>query len=300
MDLTVLIAFVVFISAALLVFAFRLSRVMWLEEQAERARERARALRERAARSRLAEGMDPKLIGSFSDLVTFADAKVERAAAARGGAPSSDCVDGLVTQAGVTVAEVNLPRHDMASCVGAVSLEEGGEAVVDIGGESPRRAACPATGDGRAAGGGHKNGRLLDGLSAVQGEESTAVRGTPQDESGADADKRVSPPSDASSERCSPSDGERQGSPPAVVLAGESGRAAVGDGGSVGDAANVVISMTSAECSVCLVEFEDDVMLRRMHCCRHLFHQDCLEKWLEYRLSCPICRVQVKELLLIV
>ncbi|CAI7867992.1 unnamed protein product [Closterium sp. NIES-53] len=357
MDLGILLAFVVLFASMLLVCAYRLFRVVWAEEQADRARERERALRERAARSRLAEALDPKLLGAFSDLVTYADAmlerdadakverdadvKLERDAAARGSAPSSpSAAKGLVTLADVTVGGAKLPRDD-ESCVGddGCSQEDGAIVVVDIRGEDSgagsecrsRKAECqpgceltsaepnrtspgegeveggkaeaiertpapPATSDGMAASCDQKNWGTEDGSSAVQGEEAAAAEGTEsQEESRLCADSRVLPSSDALSKCSSPAIAERQGPKPAVMLAGQTEFAAVAGSGGTGSASEVAIPLipvTAAECSVCLVEFEDDNMLRCMHCCRHLFHQDCLEKWLEYSLSCPVCRVK--------
>ncbi|CAI5988381.1 unnamed protein product [Closterium sp. NIES-64] len=337
MDLGILLAFAVMVASMILVCAYRLFRVVWAEEQAERARERERALRERAARSRLAEALDPKLLGAFSDLVTYADAKLERDADeklerdadARGSAPSSPCADkGFVTLADVTVAGAKLLRDD-ESCVGGGGCvhEDGATVVVGIdirvegtgagGSECSSRKEChpgceltsaepnrtlsgegegeggggvemegeaiertpsrPATLDGVAASCDQKNWAIEDGSSAVQGEESAAAEGTEsQEESRVCADNMALPSSDAASKCSSPSDGERQGLLPAAMLAGQPDSLAVaGSGGTNGECevAIPVIPVTAAECSVCLVEFEDDSMLRRMHCCRHLFHQ---------------------------
>ncbi|CAI5932351.1 unnamed protein product [Closterium sp. NIES-64] len=295
MDLGILLAFAVMVASMILVCAYRLFRVVWAEEQAERARERERALRERAARSRLAEALDPKLLGAFSDLVTYADAKLERDADeklerdadARGSAPSSPCADkGFVTLADVTVAGAKLLRDD-ESCVGGGGCvqEDGATVVVGIdirvegtgAGGSECSSRKESTLDGVAASCDQKNWAIEDGSSAVQGEESAAAEGTEsQEESRVCADNMALPSSDATSKCSSPSGGERQGLLPAAMLAGQPDSLAVaGSGGTNGECevAIPVIPVTAAECSVCLVEFEDDSMLRRMHCCRHLFHQ---------------------------
>lgn len=44
------------------------------------------------------------------------------------------------------------------------------------------------------------------------------------------------------------------------------------------------------ECSICLVEFEDDSMLRLLTACCHVFHQECIDLWLESHKTCPFCR----------
>ncbi|KAM1172743.1 hypothetical protein ACFXTH_022940 [Malus domestica] len=44
------------------------------------------------------------------------------------------------------------------------------------------------------------------------------------------------------------------------------------------------------ECAICLVEFEDDSMLRLLTVCCHVFHKDCIDLWLESHKTCPFCR----------
>ncbi|CAI5506156.1 unnamed protein product [Closterium sp. Naga37s-1] len=262
---------------------------LWAEEQADRGRERERALRERAARSRLAEALDPKLLGAFSDLVTYADVKLERDADARGSAPSSpSALTGLLTLADVTVAGGRLPGDDESCVGGGGSLQEDGTTVVvDIRGEgtgsggsecSNRNDECrPATKGAVAGNCDQKNWGIEDGSSAVQVKEAAAAEGTEsQEESAAGADSRALPSSYAPSIGLSPSGGKSQGPLPAEVLELQPEFAAVAGSGGTGGASEVaipVIAVTATECSVCLVEFEDDAMLRRMHCCRHLFHQ---------------------------
>ncbi|KAJ4728655.1 RING-H2 finger protein ATL29-like [Melia azedarach] len=44
------------------------------------------------------------------------------------------------------------------------------------------------------------------------------------------------------------------------------------------------------ECAICLAEFEDDNMLRLLTVCYHVFHQECIDLWLESHKTCPVCR----------
>ncbi|KAL9327343.1 hypothetical protein ACSQ67_007988 [Phaseolus vulgaris] len=44
------------------------------------------------------------------------------------------------------------------------------------------------------------------------------------------------------------------------------------------------------ECAICLVEFEDDNMLRLLTLCCHVFHRDCIDLWLCSHKTCPVCR----------
>lgn len=44
------------------------------------------------------------------------------------------------------------------------------------------------------------------------------------------------------------------------------------------------------ECAICLIEFEDDHVLRLITICSHVFHQDCIDVWFEMHKTCPACR----------
>ncbi|OIW10669.1 hypothetical protein TanjilG_16041 [Lupinus angustifolius] len=46
----------------------------------------------------------------------------------------------------------------------------------------------------------------------------------------------------------------------------------------------------SLECAICLLEFEDDSMLRFLTICSHVFHQECIDLWLCSNKTCPVCR----------
>ncbi|XP_055822212.1 RING-H2 finger protein ATL29-like [Solanum dulcamara] len=47
------------------------------------------------------------------------------------------------------------------------------------------------------------------------------------------------------------------------------------------------------ECAICLVEFDDDSMLRLVTSCNHVYHQDCIDLWLESHKTCPVCRANL-------
>lgn len=47
------------------------------------------------------------------------------------------------------------------------------------------------------------------------------------------------------------------------------------------------------ECAVCLSEFEEDEEIRKLKC-KHIFHKDCLDRWLQHcSATCPLCRNKV-------
>eukprot|EP01018_Ginkgo_biloba_P020150 Gb_28980 [translate_table: standard] len=45
-------------------------------------------------------------------------------------------------------------------------------------------------------------------------------------------------------------------------------------------------------CAVCLSEFERQEKIRLLSNCSHIFHKDCLDKWVSdrHQNSCPLCR----------
>ncbi|KAK7252490.1 hypothetical protein RIF29_36463 [Crotalaria pallida] len=49
----------------------------------------------------------------------------------------------------------------------------------------------------------------------------------------------------------------------------------------------------SLECAICLLEFEDDSMLRLLTFCCHVFHQECIDLWLCSNKTCPVCRKEL-------
>ncbi|KAK1562726.1 hypothetical protein Q3G72_016207 [Acer saccharum] len=48
-------------------------------------------------------------------------------------------------------------------------------------------------------------------------------------------------------------------------------------------------------CSICLQVFQGGDCARKLPNCGHIFHQDCIDKWLTRNGSCPVCRNCVYE-----
>jgi hypothetical protein len=42
-------------------------------------------------------------------------------------------------------------------------------------------------------------------------------------------------------------------------------------------------------CSICFDKFIDSDMCRELKC-KHLYHQNCIDKWLDEHITCPVCR----------
>lgn len=49
------------------------------------------------------------------------------------------------------------------------------------------------------------------------------------------------------------------------------------------------------ECIVCLMEFEEDEMVKILPC-GHMFHTDCIDEWLKRSTFCPLCKADPREL----
>ncbi|KAH6836420.1 hypothetical protein C2S53_016479 [Perilla frutescens var. hirtella] len=50
----------------------------------------------------------------------------------------------------------------------------------------------------------------------------------------------------------------------------------------------------SVECAVCLSALEDGEMARSLPNCKHTFHAECIDQWLESNSTCPICRTEAE------
>ncbi|KAK8562681.1 hypothetical protein V6N13_018747 [Hibiscus sabdariffa] len=47
----------------------------------------------------------------------------------------------------------------------------------------------------------------------------------------------------------------------------------------------------AAVCSICLAEFDDEDVVSQIQKCGHVFHMNCIEKWMERdHFTCPLCR----------
>ncbi|KAK7244303.1 hypothetical protein RIF29_39123 [Crotalaria pallida] len=54
-------------------------------------------------------------------------------------------------------------------------------------------------------------------------------------------------------------------------------------------------SCSDHECVICLNNFGEDDSCRVLPMCKHIFHSDCIDKWLIIHATCPICRKNVTK-----
>ncbi|XP_022158251.1 RING-H2 finger protein ATL1-like [Momordica charantia] len=47
------------------------------------------------------------------------------------------------------------------------------------------------------------------------------------------------------------------------------------------------------ECAICLSKFEQGEKCRKMSKCDHVFHRDCIDRWLKAERHCPLCRTSI-------
>lgn len=54
-------------------------------------------------------------------------------------------------------------------------------------------------------------------------------------------------------------------------------------------------STEDSHCTVCLVEYLDEDILRILPYCGHFFHEGCIDVWLQLQSTCPVCRISLRE-----
>ncbi|KAF8088780.1 hypothetical protein N665_0530s0035 [Sinapis alba] len=54
----------------------------------------------------------------------------------------------------------------------------------------------------------------------------------------------------------------------------------------------VDIDSCEGECVICLEEWKEEEIVKEMPC-KHRFHGGCIEKWLGFHGSCPVCRYEM-------
>ena len=48
------------------------------------------------------------------------------------------------------------------------------------------------------------------------------------------------------------------------------------------------------KCSICLNEFKEMERVKLFSCKLHLFHKDCIMKWLKEHDFCPLCKKNIE------
>jgi len=63
----------------------------------------------------------------------------------------------------------------------------------------------------------------------------------------------------------------------------------------INNASSVITATSNEECAICQENMGADVSLRRINRCRHTFHQSCIDTWFQSSVTCPICRIDIRE-----
>ncbi|KAK2372110.1 brassinosteroid-responsive RING protein [Trifolium repens] len=55
-----------------------------------------------------------------------------------------------------------------------------------------------------------------------------------------------------------------------------------------------VVEYLPESCTVCLSEFKAEDEIQRLINCRHIFHRNCIDRWMGYdHITCPLCRTMI-------
>ncbi|KAF0902923.1 hypothetical protein E2562_019860 [Oryza meyeriana var. granulata] len=80
--------------------------------------------------------------------------------------------------------------------------------------------------------------------------------------------------------------------PPAYAYVGRS------DDGLHAGATATVAASGGRECAVCLGAVRDGEMVRRLPACMHVYHAECIDRWLAAHRTCPLCRCELDPCML--
>ena len=47
------------------------------------------------------------------------------------------------------------------------------------------------------------------------------------------------------------------------------------------------------ECTICLLQYTEET--KKATECQHIFHQECIDRWLQENNSCPLCRTCLQQ-----
>ncbi|KAH6772286.1 RING/U-box superfamily protein [Perilla frutescens var. hirtella] len=48
-----------------------------------------------------------------------------------------------------------------------------------------------------------------------------------------------------------------------------------------------------SDCAICLDSFREGDSCRKIPVCKHLFHSECVDRWIGRKPTCPVCRTRV-------
>lgn len=54
-------------------------------------------------------------------------------------------------------------------------------------------------------------------------------------------------------------------------------------------------SQVAEPCAICQDAMENSQSIRRINRCQHAFHRSCIDTWFESGVTCPICRIDIRD-----
>jgi hypothetical protein len=48
-------------------------------------------------------------------------------------------------------------------------------------------------------------------------------------------------------------------------------------------------------CSICQDDFTDNILVRQIRQCNHMFHKQCIDQWFRQNTHCPVCRFDIRD-----
>ncbi|CAN4101067.1 unnamed protein product [Withania somnifera] len=60
-----------------------------------------------------------------------------------------------------------------------------------------------------------------------------------------------------------------------------------------GETCKGAVNELESECPICLGLFKDDELVKLLPDCEHVYHAQCINKWLVVHSNCPLCRASL-------
>ena len=55
------------------------------------------------------------------------------------------------------------------------------------------------------------------------------------------------------------------------------------------------LNTTFTQCPICQENFTENSIVRKINSCDHIFHIGCIDTWFEENITCPVCRIDLRD-----